>query len=637
MKNLILFFLFFQLSLATAIAQQYKYHIVKEGETLYQIAQRYNTSVETIYTYNPDARSGISPGNKLVVPVNGTNEQIRETTGVKFKTHRVRRRETLFSLSQQYQVPIEQIKKYNKHLYSEELRRGEKIRIPINLKPEEPREEPEGVNPLDLSAKEHLVLPKETWFGISRKYNITIEDLKGLNPGVTILKPGMVLKVRNGNTQPVIPVEGSLFTYYQVKPQETLYSLTRRFGISRDSLVTLNPALQDGLKSGMVLKVPNPENFEVANYSEEHIVNLEHRISNRSTKDLVVMLPFNLHRIDPEDTTTTMAQTIRNDKVMQISLDFYSGVLMAVDSAKSQGISTNLRVFDTHQSAAEVRNIINTHDFSEVEAVIGPVLQDQAEAAAAALEQQQVPVISPLTKKKVGGMSNFLQTRPTDEMLTEGMISFLSENAAGKNIVVITDPGAANTKQQLLHALPQARTIDVGGGSNVSQKVILSSLVKDRPNWVVLESSQIGVLSNVVSYLNSLLGPYKITLLTTQKNKHFESDNVSNYHLGNLRFHYPSVERSYEGGSPTSSLIRKYREKYGVTPNTYAVRGFDVTYDILLRLASSRDLMTSLEEEGTTQYLENKFDYEKQPAGGYQNTAHYILFLDKGLTIKQAR
>ena len=201
-------------------------------------------------------------------------------------------------------------------------------------------------------------------------------------------------------------------------------------------------------------------------------------------------------------------------------------------------------------------------------------------------------------------------------------------------LVVITDPGAANTKQQLLHALPQARTIDVGGGSNVSQKVILSSLVKDRPNWVVLESSQIGVLSNVVSYLNSLLGPYKITLLTTQKNKHFESDNVSNYHLGNLRFHYPSVERSYEGGSPTSSLIRKYREKYGVTPNTYAVRGFDVTYDILLRLASSRDLMTSLEEEGTTQYLENKFDYDKGPTGSYINKAIYILRYGEDLKLK---
>ena len=84
-------------------------------------------------------------------------------------------------------------------------------------------------------------------------------------------------------------------------------------------------------------------------------------------------------------------------------------------------------------------------------------------------------------------------------------------------------------------------------------------------------------------------------------------------------------------------FIKKYEDKDGVGPNRYAIRGFDVTYDVLLRLASSENLMQSLEEEGTTQYVENKFDYNRSNTGGYQNNAIYIMAYDESLNLKVVR
>ncbi|MDX1604256.1 MAG: LysM peptidoglycan-binding domain-containing protein, partial [Salinimicrobium sediminis] len=182
MKKIAVLILFLQLFTVQAFAQQYKYHIVKQGETTSQIARQYNISEETLFKYNPDASRGIKPQGKLVVPINVGQDQNVKTVqqdpgdaNVQFQMHRVKRQETLFSLSQQYNVSIEDIKRFNKHLYSAELRRGERIRIPKNLAIVQKTEPvPSASNPLDLSVKEHLVLPQETLYGISRKYNITI-------------------------------------------------------------------------------------------------------------------------------------------------------------------------------------------------------------------------------------------------------------------------------------------------------------------------------------------------------------------------------------------------------------------------------------------------------------------------------
>ena len=635
MKKILLLLLLLQIS-ATALAQQFKYHIVKRGETVTDVARKYNISEETIYKYNPDARKGIAPESKLVVPIIGTSRE----QAVKFETHRVKKKETLFSLSQKYNVEIEDIKRYNKHLYSQELRRGEKIRIPVMEKvavQERVVSNAPASNPLDISAKEHVVLPQETLYGISRKYNITIAELQRLNPTMENLQPGMVLKVRNGSAEKVVDVEGRLFKYYQVQPQETLFSLTRRFGISRDSLISLNPALEDGLKSGMVLKIPNPEVnaslVDDAEYSAGNIVNLERKLTNFSTKNLVVMLPFSLDKIVTTDTTTNTKERIRKDAVLQISLDFYSGVLMAVDSAKAMGLSTNLRIYDTQQNAARVRSIITTKDFTNVDAVIGPLLQSTIEAAASGLEGKNIPVISPLTKRQAGSMDNFLQSRPTDEMLSEAMISYISDHSAGKNIVIIADAGASSKKNRLLQEFPLARIVTPRDGSYISQGELQQALAKERPNWVILESDKIGILSSTTSFLNSVANSYKITLMTSDKNKSFESDNISNRHLSNLNFTYPSVEKAFSADR-NISFIKSYKEKYGLVPNSYAVRGFDVTYDVLLRLGSSNDLYSSLGEEATTQYVENKFKYERRPVGGFQNKAVYIVSYDKEMNLK---
>lgn len=125
----------------------------------------------------------------------------------------------------------------------------------------------------------HTVQPKETIYGISKQYNVSQEDLKRANPFLNErgLQIGDVLVIPGGaetsnadgrikqvvtneqpliNTDVIIPTEDANFIYIKIKPQQTIYSLTREYDITESALKSLNPQLADGLKAGDIIRIP---------------------------------------------------------------------------------------------------------------------------------------------------------------------------------------------------------------------------------------------------------------------------------------------------------------------------------------------------------------------------------------------
>ncbi|GGW95592.1 amino acid ABC transporter substrate-binding protein [Salegentibacter mishustinae] len=655
MKYLLIVCFLFQLSTLSASAQEFKYHTVEAGETVYSIAKAYNISEEAIYKYNPDAKGNLEVSSKLVIPLSQQKKETStETEDIQFITHTVKRKETLYRLSKDYNVEIDEIKRFNKHLYSEELKRGEEILIPqrkkaagnTELASSRELDIPKAVNQEISETREHVILPKETKYGIARKYGITVKELEELNPKVDVLKPGVMIRVGTDVLDEPVILTDEVFEFYEVKPKETLFGLSRKFDVSQDSLMSLNPALEDGLKIGMVLKVPNTDDednlpgetedlaSEAENENANKKLDLSNKLSNFNTKELVVLLPYNLSQID-QDSISSYKDAILDDRVLRISLDFYSGVKMAVEKAKSLGISTQLKTYDTRRNVQEVTNIINSNDFSSVDAVIGPLLQNTTEAAAARLAQYNVPVISPLSNREMRSYQNLFQSRPTDEILKNAMFDYLEKNAMGKNVIIIADAAKNQEKNELTQILPNSKVI-LPSEAYLSAEKIKGVLSKTQENWVILESSNIGLISSTTSALNRLAREHQIKLFTTNRNSGFEDDVVDNEHLGRLNFHYPSVDKQYDD-MMTEAFIEDYKEQFNMIPNQYVVRGYDLTLDILLRLASAEDLYDSFEKyTGFTEYHENKFHYTSKRNGGFYNDAVYIMSLDEELNLKVA-
>ncbi len=352
------------------------------------------------------------------------------------------------------------------------------------------------------------------------------------------------------------------------------------------------------------------------------------------------MLPFKTDRIDV-DSVEAAKKSIRTDALLSVSLDFHAGVLMALDSAKNLGISTNLKVFDTKNNATEVSKILRENDFSNYDAVIGPLLTENFDRVASKLKNDNVPVLSPLTMPK-NLYDNVYQTIPSSELLEETIIKFVKSDSLPKRVIIVSDSKNTDIRDRLKAEFPSAKLLKSRNNKDGQEayyiyQTDLLNVIGTGKNIVFLETKNEGFASNVISMLNGMAtADNEIILMTTNKNKAFEGKEISNYHLSNLKFHYPSPNRTTDLATASNPFVRAYRRIYNVSPNKYAVRGFDLTLDLLLRLSYQDNLYLASSSDLETEYVENKFRYSKKLFGGYYNEAVYIVMFND-LTIIEAK
>lgn len=614
-------------------AQNLKMHTVQAGESVKTIASFYKITVADIYALNPDAKSDFSVDMVLIIPeafLHQSNSTSTTKELVSYKVHRVRRKETLFSIAQKYDLTVEDIKAHNKELYSKNLRSGNKIYIPkFKLIPKP------SVNII----QKYTVLAKEGKWRIAYKFGISVPELEALNPNMGLYpQAGEILNVPNIAESEEKTIQDKQFSYYTVKAKEGFYRLEKKLGLTKVQLEALNPELsQLGLNLGMVLKIPKTS---VQNIASEFFpaINLADSLVNFSTKNIALLLPFKAKSID-FDSLKLSKEQLKRDGYINISTDFYAGVVMAIDSAKRLGISTKLNVFDTNASPLDLKTHLLQTDLSNFDAILGPITPQNLELTAKYAKKDNVPVVSPFVKTKAVH-SNLFQTLPDENWMRTKMINYVKSDTIPHNTLIIYDAKNIATAKYLKASLPDAALLTSENNEDGSEQFYLmlyavQPVLLPGRTIVFLESNNEGFVSNVTSMLNAMNGitilldeedneteiDREIILMTTSKNRAFDGVNVSNYDLSNLNFQYPSVNFNSQ---ISEDFEQKYITQFGTFPNKYAIRGFDLTMDILLRLSKYGTLYTQ-NFNFQTAYLENKFQYFSQPYGGYKNEAGYIL------------
>lgn len=613
----------------TAKAQNYKTHKVKEGETIESISKQYSVTPFDIYALNPDAKKGLKPNSLLIIPKPKIDVEPKVTITKElkgFKKHRTRRKETLYSLAKENNVTVDDIKKYNTFLYANTLQKGDKLQIPIF-------EITKTVETASLT-KPYTVLPKEGKWRIAYKFGISVAELESLNPDMgEVLQAGETINVPNIHKEKENLFDDQ-YSYYKVLPKEGFYRLKLKLGLEQDQLEALNPGLKEsGLKVGMILKIP----YNEAIGSEEgrsNAINLTDSISDFTSKHIAVMLPFCLDRIDYNSISVTK-QSIIKDPYLNASLDFHSGILMAIDSLKSLGISLKVDVYDTKHQVSEVGDIIKEHDFKDVDAVIGPLTSRDFEKASSELRLYNVPIVSPIGEN-INLYDNVFQSRPSTDLLKTKIIEYVKSLPGVKNIIVISDSKNIGIASYLQQEFPNARHVHSrknkdGEDENYVLVDDIKNVLRPGLNMVFLETQNEGFASNVTSILNSSIQKENldkpeidIILATTNMNGAFEGDEISNEHLSNLQFTFATMSKT-NNTVGTDSFIKKYEDIYHITPNKPAIRGFDLTMDVVLRLVSSDNLYKSVNESPLTEYVESKFGYKKKLFGGYYNDTVYLV------------
>ena len=324
-----------------AIAQEnqsYFLHTIEKGQSLYSIASMYGVSQSDIIKLNPGSDEKIFIGRTLRIPRSAANIQ-KETY------HTIETGETLYRLTVKYNVSAKAICDANPGLSAENFRIGQVIRIPSTTEPQ-------------------TMVPVET-------------------QSSTVVANNNILG----------PVESRCRDMHKVKRKETVFSISREYGISEAELIAANPELkgENKIKKGTFLCIPYPKAQTEQNIQSQAIpTDSELFRENRkkterfSTIKAAVILPF-LDGVSKSESSRMV--------------EYYEGLLMAVDSLKRTGTSIDLYTYNSGPESASLNSILGKSEMKDMDIIFGPLYQQHIKPLAEFAKKQDTRLVIPFTSK----------------------------------------------------------------------------------------------------------------------------------------------------------------------------------------------------------------------------------------------
>ena len=529
----------------------------------------------------------------------------------------------------------------------------------------------------------YTVKKGETLKIIAKRIGIKTKELMRLNPD-TGRKPApetLIIIPNNGYKSPIannildklndsitteanIAVKDTLantFVLHKVSKGDTFYNLTRAYNVSEEELKILNPLLDvSGLQLEMLLKIKPIE-------EENNILIYKDTIQENPSLKLAMMLPFRAIEYD----TIEAKDIFKNNRLVNITTDIYLGASMAVDSLIKLGIDIELSVFDTGRKDTKLDSILAATDFSNTDVIIGPLYSEEVPKVAV---RSGTSVVFPVYSKKQTSFksSKIIKTFADREVHQEGLINYIYNNYGNENILIIGDSSTTSIRNSnliksklLLHDSINEPQIIYPNLGYIRKDYVINALKAEVGNWVILATDNRVISSDVINSLISLpveepeeeeeeedededededesdepemqILPEDTVIKVFGIFKSTQFDRIDNNKLAKLGFTFTS-DTFYEESSPEIQLFnQQYFNQNHVYPSYYATKGFDIVFDVGMRLASGNKLKQTF-KNGTSYRLESKFDYTKDLFKTTSNKGIYILEYNSDMTISRLK
>ncbi|WP_291115932.1 LysM peptidoglycan-binding domain-containing protein [Flavobacterium sp. UBA6135] len=641
-------------------------HIVQPRETKYGLAKRYGITVEELEQQNPHTISVLQINHRLEIRggkdsggfvLNVQPSPTNTTTG-KVISYVVQPKETLYGISRRYGITVGDLIAANRSVAGDLIKIGQILNIPVVGDAITYQQ-----SNTNVGTSIHVVEAGETKYGLSKQYGITIEELEKNNPHiVTMLQVGHKVVVSNLGSSPVgvqkpeiveVPVQNektqvvpetktqgilqsntneteSGFVAYEVQPKETIYGLSRMAGISQEKLLELNPQIVDGVKIGMIIKLPsNPSTATLETKSVNAKIQKTGLLATLNTlenKEVAFLLPINemtLKAIVSDPLQSSMAldeKAIRNK-------DFYLGAQFAVDSIKKLGVQVEAKLYSVTQNTA--LNVAKNNNLATSSLVFYPVEDSKSDNIAEYLSKNNVPFLSYHTDETKRTPNNF-QLLPKEIELKRAVLKYLSD--LGGTIIIVSDSEKQKSEQWIKQNFSNVLFVKTDDKGILNVESVKRLLTKNSKNFVVMDTDKTGILLDATTILMKESTNYTIQLVLMDEITSLNEESLSEMRFKVLKMIYPSVTK-LDNLSALNTFNKQFRKQYKTDPSPESIKGFDVTFDALVRVFQNKNFEATAKDNETQQVM-YRFKYNKNGNGGYSNLGVYLYQFDAETNVK---
>ncbi|MBP9017234.1 MAG: LysM peptidoglycan-binding domain-containing protein [Paludibacteraceae bacterium] len=419
---------------------EYYVYTVQSGDGLFAISRKFGIAPEEITKVNPEIQKGLKSGQKILIPVQkNVQENIQENQDASRKL-----KNELSALEQKY------FEENQKNLH----------------------QQTESSFPSTTLFIQHKVEKNQTLFGISKKYNVSEEEILKYNPQAEeVIHEGDVLYIPYKTTQngeklkedsikvnipdkkneltesPLSSKDKTKFIKHLVKPNETLYSISRMYNVTVDDILKLNPDAFPILKTDTELIIPTsilqndsvqsakPINNEIDSALQNN-ENAEVPTVQTSEYDIKIafLLPFNLD---------SPSQQSANGRFK----DFYAGSLLAIKKAKENNYSIEIFTYDTEKSDEKLKEILAKPEMKSLDLIVGPAYSDQISLMSDFAKENKINVLIPFSSKvyEISVNPYLFQFNPNDTQIEMDFLvkRIIQKTFRNTNIVFVNIPGVS--------------------------------------------------------------------------------------------------------------------------------------------------------------------------------------------------
>src|SRR5690606_25017509 len=349
--------------------------------------------------------------------------------------------------------------------------------------------------------------------------------------------------------------------------------------LTQDQLIELNPSLQEGVRIGMIIKMPSHIGQSSNNITsttttpqvlDSSLTDLTRTLIKDGTKKLLFTLPMGVSDYERYK-TTKQADANRTE------IEFYSGALIAIDSIRKLGVNVEVELMDIRNTALTNDSVTSVNP----DVIIGTSTQKDELSV-------DIPFVYPFVKN-FNVDTQFFRAIPSKNLRVKVMLEYLA--AKNGNVILIGDAEKTNNRDLVSQNLPQTRFLSVNDRVNPDAENFKNLLDKNKKNFIILDTESTSLFLNATNMLLNQMADFDIQLVIIEDTPVIKNQEISLMRLRILKTLYASLYEEQENNN--SSFYRQYFNLNKSLPTESAVRGFDVTFDVLLRLAQEKSFKDS--------------------------------------------